>query len=138
MKRFLAVAVSAALVSPVVVIPTLLVESTAAQPALGSTARSDLDKIAQFLEQVAEDKIQYCVEGSLYTMRLTATGILKRTIDRMSDRLRGLEDPKVQAVVDVISEEAEAAGEPVEGLVIAELVATITTVRAPTNSMCWS
>ena len=120
MKRFLAVAVSAALISPVVVIPALLVESTEAQ----ASVRSDLDKIAQFLEKVAEDKIQSCVVSALDMMRLPATGILKRTIDRMMDRIKGLEDPKVQAVIDVISEEAEAAGEPVEGEVIAGLALT--------------
>ena len=121
MKRFLAVAVSAALISPVVVIPALLVESTEAQ----ASVRSDLDKIAQFLEKVAEDKIQSCVVSALDMMRLPATGILKRTIDRMMDRIKGLEDPKVQAVIDVISEEAEAAGEPVEGEVIAELAVAL-------------
>ena len=120
MKRFLAVAVSAALISPVVVIPALLVESTEAQ----ASVRSDLDKIAQFLEKVADDKIQSCVVSALDMMRLPATGILKRTIDRMMDRIKGLEDPKVQAVIDVISEEAEAAGEPVEGEVIAGLALT--------------
>lgn len=119
MKPFLAVAVSAALISPVVVIPALLVESTEAQ----ASVRSDLDKIAQFLEKAAKEKIQYCVISALDMMRLPATGILKRTIDRMIDRIKGLEDPKVQAVIDVISEEAEAAGEPVEGVVIAELLA---------------
>ena len=121
MKRFLAVAVSAALISPVVVIPALLVESTEAQ----ASVRSDLDKIAQFLEQVAEYKIQSCVVSALYNMRLTATGIRKRTIDRMNDRIKGLEHPKVQALVNVISEEAEAAGEPVEGEVIAELAVVL-------------
>ena len=122
MKRFLAVAVSAALISPVVVIPALLVESTEAQ----ASVRSDLDKIAQFLEQAAEDKIQSCVVSALNNMRLTATGIRKRTIDRMNDRIKGLEHPKVQALVNVISEEAEAAGEPVEGEVIAELALALT------------
>ena len=58
-------------------------------------------------------------------MRQPATGILKRTIDRMIDRIKGLEDPKVQAVIDVISEEAKAAGEPVEGEVIAGLALTV-------------
>ena len=120
MKPFLAVAVSAALISPVVVIPALLVESTEAQ----ASARSDLDKVAQLLEAVAEDEIQWCVIGTLQEMRLTATGILKRTIDRMINRLKGPAlHPPVQAVIDVISEEAEAAGEPVEGVVIAELLA---------------
>ena len=122
MKRFLAVAVSAALISPVVVIPALLVESTEAQ----ASVRSDLDKVAQILEEVAVDDIQSSVLCSLGYMRLTATGILKRTIDRMIDRIKGLEDPKVQAVIDVISEEAEAAGEPVEGEVISELVLALT------------
>ena len=121
MKRFLAVAVSAALISPVVVIPALLVESTEAQ----ASVSSDLDKIAQFLEKAAKEKIQYCVISALDMMRLPATGILKRTIDRMIDRIKGLEDPKVQAVIDVISEEAEAAGEPVEGEVIAGLALTV-------------
>ena len=120
MKRFLAVAVSAALISPVVVIPALLVESTEAQ----ASVSSDLDKIAQFLEKVAKEKIQYCVISALDMMRLPATGILKRTIDRMNDRIKGLEHPKVQALVNVISEEAEAAGEPVEGEVIAGLALT--------------
>ena len=121
MKRFLAVAVSAALISPVVVIPALLVESTEAQ----ASVSSDLDKIAQFLEKAAKEKIQYCVISALDMMRIPATGILKRTIDRMIDRIKGLEDPKVQAVIDVISEEAKAAGEPVEGEVIAGLALTV-------------
>ena len=44
----------------------------------------------------------------------------------MINRLKGPElHPPVQAVIDVISEEAEAAGEPVEGEVIAGLALTV-------------
>ena len=125
MKNFFAVAVSAALVSPAVVVPALLIENTEVQASVSREARRDLDKIGHFLEKEAKDAIKGLIIAALLEVRETATGIAKRTVDRMRLRIQGLEDPEVEEIVDVIAEEAEEAGPVIGDTVIAELVPVV-------------
>ena len=125
MKRFFAVAVSAALVLPAVVLPALLIENTEVRASISSKAKRDLDKIGNFLEKEAKDAIKDLIIAALLEVRETAIGKAKRTVDRMRLRIQGLDDPEVEEVIDVIAEEAEEAGPVIGDTVIAELVPVV-------------
>ena len=124
MKRFLAVAVSAALFSPAVVVPALFVEHAEVQ-AMSDTARRDIENIEKFLEKAAKGAIQEIMKVALREVSATARGIAKRTVDRMLNRIQGLDDPEVGEVIEVITDEVEEAG-AVGDEVMIELVTTVT------------